>query len=126
MRLSLVCVLSAEGAHQEFKQVLKLTDDLRRQWVIQQMANFTSEDAEEARRRAEEKAVRDAERRERRAREAAEKKEEEERLRVEAKAAKDAAKAAKAKERQIEQDRRRALKAERDKAEAEVEAVERA
>merc|ERR550532_3384564 len=78
IRLSIVAVLSAEGVHQQFKEVLRITDDLRRQWVLRQMSQMTSEDAEAARQCAEEKAVRDAERRVERERRAAERREEEE------------------------------------------------
>eukprot|EP00746_Dinoflagellata_sp_MGD_P003938 gnl/MRDRNA2_/MRDRNA2_107621_c0_seq1.p1 gnl/MRDRNA2_/MRDRNA2_107621_c0~~gnl/MRDRNA2_/MRDRNA2_107621_c0_seq1.p1 ORF type:complete len:500 (+),score=189.35 gnl/MRDRNA2_/MRDRNA2_107621_c0_seq1:121-1620(+) len=37
IRLSCIAVLSAEGAHQQFKECIKLTEELRRQWVLQQM-----------------------------------------------------------------------------------------
>lgn len=37
IRLSCIAVLSAEGAHQQFKECIKLTEDLRKQWVLGQM-----------------------------------------------------------------------------------------
>lgn len=111
IRLSIVAVLSAEGAHQQLKEVLKITDDLRRQWVLRHMSQVTSEDAEEARKRAAEKLVRDAERRVERERREQERREEEERKRLEAKAAKEAEKARRAEERQLQIERRRAEKA---------------
>uniref|UniRef100_A0A7S1F5S1 Ribosomal protein eL8/eL30/eS12/Gadd45 domain-containing protein n=1 Tax=Noctiluca scintillans TaxID=2966 RepID=A0A7S1F5S1_NOCSC len=37
MRLSVVCLLNTEGAHKEFKDAVKLAEDLRRQWVLRQM-----------------------------------------------------------------------------------------
>mmetsp|Transcript_118809 Transcript_118809/g.296263 ORF Transcript_118809/g.296263 Transcript_118809/m.296263 type:complete len:589 (+) Transcript_118809:66-1832(+) len=122
IRLSIVCILSAEGVHQEFKQVLKMTDDLRRQWVIRQMENFDPADAEAARHRAEEKAARDAERREAKAKAEAERKAEEERQRAEAKAAKEAEKARRQAAHQAEMERRRAAKAAREQAAREAEA----
>merc|ERR1711934_1074642 len=88
IRMSIVCLLSAEGVHQTFKEVLKLTEDLRRQWVLRHLSQVTSEDAEEARKRAEEKLVRDAQRRAEKGRLAIERREEEERKRQEAKALK--------------------------------------
>jgi len=124
IRLSIICILSAEGVHQEFKQVLKLTDDLRRQWVVRQMANFSSEDAEAAIKRAEQRAARDAGRREMKANLEAERKEEEERKRAEAKAAKEAEKARRQAAHQAEMERRRALKAVREEAEKEAAEVE--
>eukprot|EP00416_Gambierdiscus_australes_P016919 CAMPEP_0171061596 /NCGR_PEP_ID=MMETSP0766_2-20121228/4539_1 /TAXON_ID=439317 /ORGANISM="Gambierdiscus australes, Strain CAWD 149" /LENGTH=374 /DNA_ID=CAMNT_0011517299 /DNA_START=143 /DNA_END=1267 /DNA_ORIENTATION=- len=111
IRLSIVAVLSAEGVHQQFKEVLRITDDLRRQWVLRQMSQVTSEYAEEARRRAEEKAVRDAERKAERERREADRREEEERKRLEAKAAKEADKARRAEERKAQKEKRRADKA---------------
>lgn len=124
IRLSIICLLSAEGVHQEFKQVLKSTDDLRRQWVVRQMANFSSEDAEAAIKRAEERAARDAGRREMKANLEAERREEEERKRAEAKAAKEAEKARRQAAHQAEMERRRALKAVREEAEQEAAEVE--
>merc|ERR1712113_1236728 len=78
IRLSIVCLLSTEGAHPQFKEIVKMTDELRRQWVLKQMANFTTADAEEAARRLAEKKERNAERKAERERIAAEKKAEEE------------------------------------------------
>merc|ERR1719148_501434 len=38
IRMSIVCVLSAEGVHQEVKQIIKLAEELRKQWVMRRMA----------------------------------------------------------------------------------------
>lgn len=38
IRMSIVCVLSAEGVHQELKQIVKLSEELRRQWVMRRAA----------------------------------------------------------------------------------------
>merc|ERR1740138_1506440 len=62
MRLSIVAILSAEGALPQFKDIIKLTDALRKLWVMRQMSRLTDEDAEEARRAAAERAERNAER----------------------------------------------------------------
>ncbi|CAK0869641.1 unnamed protein product [Prorocentrum cordatum] len=114
VRLSIVCVVNTEGVHPEFKQVLKLVDDLRRQWVIRQMSRLTAEDAEEMRKRAEEKAARDVARREEKRRlEAGDAPPKEERQRIAAKEAKAAEKARKEAERKAEVERRRAEKAAR-------------
>lgn len=116
IRLSIVCILSAEGAHQELKAILKQTDDLRRQWVLRQMAHLTSEDAEAARLRAEERAKHNEERRVLKAQQEAERKVEEERKRAEAKAAKEAEKARRQAIHQAEMARRQSLKAQREEA----------
>jgi len=111
IRLSIVCLLSLEGAHVEWRAVLKLTEELRRQWVLRHMANITLEEAELARQKAQEKADRDALRREAKERLAAEKKAEEERKRAEAKAAKEAEKARRQAAHQAEMERRKKIKA---------------
>jgi len=113
IRMSIVALLSAEGVHQQFREVLKITDDLRRQWVLRHLSQVTSEDAEEARKRAEEKAVRDAERRIAKEKMETERREEEERKRLEAKALKQEEKARRAAERQVQIEKRRAEKAQR-------------
>merc|ERR1712232_548151 len=38
VRQSVVTILSAEGVHQDFKAVLRQTEELRRLWVIQRMS----------------------------------------------------------------------------------------
>mmetsp|Transcript_18098 Transcript_18098/g.41963 ORF Transcript_18098/g.41963 Transcript_18098/m.41963 type:complete len:518 (+) Transcript_18098:108-1661(+) len=94
IRLSIVCVLSAEGAHQGLKEIIKLTEDLRRQWVMRRMSvKVTDEEAAEEQRLAEERAAARAARKAQKQKEEEEKKVEEERKRAEAKAAKEAQKA---------------------------------
>eukprot|EP00403_Amphidinium_massartii_P004804 CAMPEP_0178381052 /NCGR_PEP_ID=MMETSP0689_2-20121128/5783_1 /TAXON_ID=160604 /ORGANISM="Amphidinium massartii, Strain CS-259" /LENGTH=520 /DNA_ID=CAMNT_0020001221 /DNA_START=19 /DNA_END=1577 /DNA_ORIENTATION=+ len=112
IRLSIVCVLSAEGAHQLLKETIKLTEELRKQWVLRQMmhrAQVTEEEAAEEARLVEERNAARAARRAERQRLEQEQKEEEERQRAEAKAAKEAAKAERiaARERAAEEKRQR-------------------
>jgi len=87
IRLSIVTVLSAEGVHQHFKEVVKLTEDLRRQWVLRRMASANDEDLEVARQLAAEKTALDEARRERRVKLEAERKAELEAQRIAEKAA---------------------------------------
>eukprot|EP00930_Biecheleria_cincta_P002869 TRINITY_DN103849_c0_g1_i1.p1 TRINITY_DN103849_c0_g1~~TRINITY_DN103849_c0_g1_i1.p1 ORF type:complete len:542 (+),score=176.53 TRINITY_DN103849_c0_g1_i1:56-1681(+) len=113
IRLSVVALHSVEGVHQQFREVVKLAEELRRRWVMRQMAHATSEYAEQAQRRAEEKAARDTARREEKERLAAAQAAEEERRREAnrvAKAAKAEARAKKVAEQKEAADRRRAEK----------------
>lgn len=111
IRLSLVCILSAEGVHQEFRQVVKMVEDLRQKWVLQQMANFSPEDAEAARIRAEARDARNAERKAESERLEAERREANEKRQQEARAAKAEEKARKAAAHEAEMERRKAVKA---------------
>lgn len=124
IRISIVCILSAEGVHQEFKQVLKLAEDLRKQWVFRQMANLSVEDAEAARERAEQRDARDAERRLAREAKIEQRRVEQEKTRAEARAAKEAEKARKRAAHEAEMERRAQLKAAREKEKAARESAE--
>jgi len=118
IRMSLVCVLSPEGVHQEFKQIIKLTEELRRQWVMRRMALGAQEVLAQS--AAADEPVPDPESiNERVLRHLEEQRLVEERRRAEEKAKRDAEKAVqkeiKAAERQVKQEERRAQqKAERD------------
>lgn len=110
IRLSIVALHSVDGVHQQFKELVKLAEELRRRWVLRQMSHATSEFAEEALKRAEEKAARDAQRRAEKERQAELKAEEELRLseqRQKIKAEKAAAKARKVAEQKEDAERRR-------------------
>eukprot|EP00931_Biecheleriopsis_adriatica_P011247 TRINITY_DN112322_c0_g1_i1.p1 TRINITY_DN112322_c0_g1~~TRINITY_DN112322_c0_g1_i1.p1 ORF type:complete len:530 (-),score=189.24 TRINITY_DN112322_c0_g1_i1:51-1604(-) len=119
IRLSIVALHSVEGVHKEFKDVVKLAEELRRRWVMRQMAHATSEYAEEAQRRAEEKAARDAARREAKERLEAERAAEEEKRREAAQAAKAAKAEAKAKKVAAQQAQAELRKAEKEAQEKE-------
>lgn len=113
IRLSVVALHSVEGVHQQFREAAKLAEDLRRRWVMRQMAHATSEYAEQAQKRVEEKAARDTARREEKERVAAIQAAEEERRREAnglAKAAKAEARAKKVAEQKEAADRRKAEK----------------
>eukprot|EP00435_Cladocopium_sp_Y103_P052517 s481_g16.t1 len=110
IRLSIVALHSVDGVHQQFKELVKLAEELRRRWVLRQMSHATSEFAEEALKRAEEKAARDAQRRAEKERQAELKAAEELRLheqRQRIKAEKAAAKARKVAEQKEDAERRR-------------------
>lgn len=110
IRLSIVALHSVDGVHQQFKELVKLAEELRRRWVLRQMSHATSEFAEEALKRAEEKAARDAQRRAEKERQAALQAAEEVRLsemRQKIKAEKAAAKALKVAEQKEDAERRR-------------------
>ena len=42
--LDVALEVSAEGAHQEFMKVLQMAEDLRQQWVTQQLAGLDDDD----------------------------------------------------------------------------------
>jgi len=110
IRLSIVALHSVDGVHQQFKEIVKIAEELRRRWVLRQMAHATSEFAEQVQKRTEEKAARDAARREQKERLAEEKAAEELRRREaskEAKAARAEAKARKVAEQKEQAERRR-------------------
>ncbi|CAE7836128.1 Secisbp2l [Symbiodinium necroappetens] len=110
IRLSIVALHSVDGVHQQFKEIVKTAEELRRRWVLRQMAHATSEFAEQVQKRTEEKAARDAARREEKERLAEEKAAEELRRREaskEAKAARAEAKARKVAEQKEQAERRR-------------------
>lgn len=110
IRLSIVALHSVDGVHQQFKEIVKIAEELRRRWVLRQMAHATSEFAEQVQKRTEEKAARDAARREQKERQAEEKAAEELRRREaskEAKAARAEAKARKVAEQKEQAERRR-------------------
>lgn len=90
IRLSIVAVLSADGVHQIFKEVLALTQELRKQWLLRHMAQVSCEDAEEVTKRAAERKKRNALKKEVKAREADERRQEEARQRDELRQAKKA------------------------------------
>jgi len=113
IRLSIVALHSVDGVHQQFKEVVKLADELRRRWVLRQMSHATSEFAEQALKRAEEKAARDAERRA-----------EKERL-AEQKAAEEAIRAEQRQKLKAEKAEQNARKVQEEKAEAERRREER-
>lgn len=121
IRLSIVCLLSVEGVHKEFREVIKSVDDLRRQWVVrqmEQMSMISEEEADEERRKVEELAAKLAARRAEKARLEAERKAEEEQKRLEDKERRAAEKAVK----QAERNKRLAeQKEEREKKRAEME-----
>lgn len=110
IRLSIVALHSVDGVHQQFKEIVKIAEELRRRWVLRQMAHATSEFAEQVQKRTEEKAARDAARREEKERLAEEKAAEELRRREaskEARAARAEAKARKVAEQKEQAERRR-------------------
>lgn len=118
IRQCIVALLSAEGVHQLFKDVIKLTDQLRSDWVMRQMRLVGPDDAKEALQRLEDLDEKAAQRRDEKARQQKEQKLREEQQRAEAKEKKAQDKARRAAELEAEQQRRRAEKALREEAKA--------
>jgi ribosomal protein L7Ae-like RNA K-turn-binding protein len=119
IRISIVCVLSVEGVHQEFRQIVKIAEELRKQWVMRRMALGAQEviaqcEAEEAEASGDDAGAPTATEsmNDRVLRHLEEKRQAEERIRLEEKAKRDAEKAVvkeqKAAERRAKQEARRA------------------